>query len=81
VTNAVSVSDNNFTPRNIQIAVGTTVTWTWESGATTHNVTFSDGGSGDRGANATFSKTFNSLGTFNYDCTLHGGMSGSVLVK
>src|SRR5437764_7354456 len=32
-TNAVGVSDDFFSPINAQVAVGTTVTWTWASGA------------------------------------------------
>ena len=81
-TNAVSVGNNLFSPANIQVAVGTTVTWTWDASAITHNVTFADGaGSGDKGANATFTRTFSAAGTFQYQCTLHPGMAGSVLVK
>ena len=31
---------------------------------------------------ATYQFTFNSVGTFNYDCTIHGsGMTGRVVVK
>lgn len=81
-TNAVQVANNLFSPANIQVAPGTTVTWSWPSGTDTHNVTFADGvNSGDKGAGAVFTRTFNTAGTFNYQCTLHGGMTGSVLVK
>lgn len=81
-TNAVTVQNNNFSPADIQVSAGTTVTWTWSSDATTHNVTFTDGAkSGDQGANAAYSRTFNTAGTFNYSCTIHPGMNGSVLVK
>ena len=76
------MGNNLFTPANIQVSPGTTVTWTWSSDAITHNVTFTDGAkSGDQGANATYSRTFAATGTFNYSCTIHPGMSGSVLVK
>lgn len=80
-TNAVGVDNDFFTPANIQVSPGTTVTWTW-AGGVTHNVTFSDGGtnSGDR-SSGSFSRTFGTTGTFNYRCTLHAGMDGSVLVK
>ena len=81
-TNAVSVTDNSFTPQNIQVGAGTTVTWTWPSGVSLHNVTFTDGTqSGDKAAGATFSRTFSTAGTFNYSCTLHSGMNGSVRVN
>ena len=81
-TNAVSVSDNFFSPITAQVAVGTTVTWTWSSGASAHNVTFTDGqASGDKTGGATFSRTFNAAGTFTYHCTIHPGMDGSVIVQ
>ena len=81
-TSSVTVGNNLFSPANIQVAVGTTVTWTWDASAVTHNVTFADGvGSGDKGANATFTRTFSAAGTFQYQCTLHPGMAGSVLVQ
>jgi plastocyanin len=82
LTNAVSVDNDFFSPANIQVTPGTTVTWSWVSGATTHNVSFTDGagGSGDK-ASGSFSRTFSAAGTFDYRCTLHGGMNGTVLVK
>jgi plastocyanin len=80
-TNAVSISDNQFTPSAILVSVGTTVTWTWATGASTHNVTFADGTvSGDH-SSGTFARTFTTAGTFNYLCTLHAGMTGSVTVQ
>jgi plastocyanin len=80
--NTVSVSDDVFTPANIQVNVGTTVTWNWAQEARDHNVTFNDGTtSGNKSAGASYSRTFATAGTFNYSCTLHGGMNGSVLVK
>jgi plastocyanin len=82
LTNAVGVSDDFFSPSSIQVSPGTTVTWTWASTAALHNVTFGDGvASATVGANATYSRTFATAGTFSYLCTLHGGMTGSVLVK
>jgi len=80
-TNQVAIGDDFFSPANIQVPVGTTVTWTWSNSATLHNVTFADGStSGDKASSATFSKTFSSAGTFSYLCTLHN-MIGSVLVQ
>ena len=81
LTNQVTVSDNVFTPSSIQVSPGTTVTWTWASDASTHNVTISGGNSGDKVAGATFTKNFATAGTFNYQCTIHPGMNGSVLVQ
>lgn len=81
VTTSVQVEDDFFNPANIQVSPGATVTWSWQT-STLHNITFSDGGSGDKGgSNVTFNKTFSTTGTFTYNCTLHPGMSGTVLVK
>ena len=80
-TNAVGVADNLFTPANILVSVGTTVTWTWGSNVSTHNVVFSDGTKSSDQASGTFSRTFSTAGTFNYSCTLHSGMAGSVKVQ
>jgi plastocyanin len=71
-----------FTPQTVDITSGGSVTWTF--GALTHNVTFG----GQAGAptnipttvNAQISRTFNTAGTFDYDCTVHPGMSGTVVV-
>ena len=82
LSNAVSISDDRFTSPNIQVSAATTVTWTWASNASQHSVSFADGTtSGNRGANATFTRTFPSAGTFSYNCTLHSGMNGTVTVK
>jgi plastocyanin len=81
-TNAVTVSDNSFGPSSIQVAPGTTVTWTWSQSATTHNVTFSSGSSSqNQGGGSTFSRAFPTAGTFTYQCTIHPGMSGTVTVQ
>jgi len=80
-TNAVAVGDNIFTPSSIVVAVGTTVTWTWSPNVTTHNVVFADGTKSADQATGTFSRTFSAAGTFNYSCTLHSGMNGTVKVQ
>jgi plastocyanin len=81
-TTSVSVGDNIFTPSSIVVSSGATVTWTWAAGAGLHNVTFNDGTqSGDKSGGATFTRTFSTAGTFNYACTLHVGMTGTVKVN
>ena len=77
-----ATATNTFTPATIDIARNGTVNWIFAS--VTHNVNF--GGTGPTGgnigntANATVSRTFTVAGTFNYQCTLHGGMTGQVIV-
>ncbi|HEY7394609.1 MAG TPA: plastocyanin/azurin family copper-binding protein [Gemmatimonadaceae bacterium] len=80
-TNAVTVSDNQFSPGAIGVAPGATVTWTWAQGASQHSVTFQSGGSGNLASGATFSRQFPTAGTFTYQCTLHPGMTGTVTVQ
>ena len=80
---AAGANSNDFTPRNVAVARGGTVTWTF--GATLHDVDFQ----GQAGAppnipitanSAGIARTFTNAGNFGYLCTLHSGMSGSVLV-
>ena len=80
-TNAVSVSDNQFAPNSIQVAPGTTVTWTSAQGSSQHNVTFQGSASNNLASGATYSRAFPAAGTFTYQCTLHPGMTGTVTVQ
>ena len=77
----VSVVNNRFDPTTLNLSGGNTVTWTWNSGGTVHNVTFADGigNSGDQGS-GTHQRTFTVPGTYLYECTIHPGMSGSIVV-
>ena len=89
----ISVTNNMFSPATKTVAVGTTLQWAWNTctgdtynGQTCvqHSVTFDDGGASsvlqDQG---TFSKTFNTAGTYMYRCSVHGtmGMTGTITVQ
>src|SRR5687768_17178823 len=74
----VAVRDNVFEPAAIEIPVGTTVTWQWE-GDTPHNVV-GEGFESPVQDSGEFAYTFDDPGTFDYQCTLHGGMRGQVVV-
>jgi plastocyanin len=79
----VSVQDNTFTPGDIKLAVGDTVTFTNE-GAIAHTVTATDGADFDSGTlapGATFSFTADKAGTVKYVCTFHAGMQGTIKVS
>ncbi len=75
----VGTAGLSFTPATVDIAQGGTVTWT---GLLGHNVTFTSPGSpANISGTSSESRTFNTAGTFNYFCSIHGsGMSGSVVV-
>lgn len=81
-TNQIVVNDGSFTPPSTTVTPGTTVTWTWQ-GSAAHNVTFSNSaiGSSSTQTTGTFSRSFPNAGTFNYSCTLHGGMDGTIVVQ
>ena len=78
----VSVVDDAFTPANVAIAPGETVTWTWDAGG--HNVRVTEGpvrfDSGFKDAGGTFSKALPTEGTYRYVCDAHSGMRGVVTV-
>lgn len=78
---SVSIQNFAFAPGTIQVAAGTTVTWT-NNDQTTHTVTADDGSfdSGDVAPGGTFSMTFNTPGTFAYHCKIHPFMTASVVV-
>jgi plastocyanin len=80
--NSVSMVNTSFSPANLTVTAGTTVTWT-NNDAMTHTVT-SDGGifdSGNIGSGKTYSRAFATVGTFPYHCTIHAGMTGTITVK
>ena len=74
---------NAFNPNAVTIAVGTAVNWEWQGTTAPHNVTFSTAGAPSNILDKTSgseSRSFNTAGTFNYTCTNHVGMNGSVTV-
>lgn len=74
----VAVKDNKFSPNSIEIEPGTTVTWTWE-GKNDHNV-YGDGLESPVQQTGTYQHTFEDAGQYDYECTLHPGMKGRVIV-
>ena len=74
----VLVEDNKFEDRVIEVPAGTTVTWAFE-GQNDHNV-IGDGFGSDVMQDGEFEHEFATPGRFDYKCTLHGGMTGRVLV-
>ena len=71
-----------FAPNLIQVQRGGSVKWVF--GTVEHNVTFAATTGApaniDGSINTEISRTFNTAGTYTYQCTLHQGMSGTVSV-
>ena len=81
---AVSVMNNSFSPNSIVVQSGSDVVWTWNSGGTTHTLTFTSGPSPLPAetvqSSGTKTITFTEVGTYAYHCTIHAGMSGTLSV-
>ena len=70
-----------FQPQVVDVAAGGDVTW--NVGAVHHTVDFTTSGAPDdipEMLNQSVSRSFPSPGTFEYHCTLHNGMTGTVRV-
>jgi len=78
---SVTIKNMAFTPASLSVSAGTTVTWT-NSDTTMHTVTADNGSfnSGNIAIGATYSRAFNSAGTFSYHCALHPEMLGKIVV-
>ena len=78
---SVSIRDNFYSPQTITISTGSSVTWR-NDGSMSHTVTFdspySDSGTVSYGNS--YTKTFNTAGTYTYHCNFHSGMTGTVIV-
>lgn len=81
-TNSVTIEDFSFSPKDITVKVGTTVTWT-NHDSVEHNVV----GDSDDGPNGpllakdeSYSYTFKKAGSFDYHCSPHPYMKGTVTV-
>lgn len=79
--NQVVIDSFAFTPLTLTVPLGATVTWT-NRDEEPHTVAASDGSfhSPGMGTGATFSHTFASAGTFDYICSIHPMMHGTVVV-
>lgn len=75
---SVTIEDFEFTPANLTVSAGTTVTWT-HLGDVRHTVTADDGSfdSPTLSGGDTFEFTFTTPGTYAYYCRFHGGAGGS----
>ena len=76
-------NSNDFAPASVEVARGAVVTWSF--GARAHNVIFNSAAGApaniDVTSNAQVARTFATVGTFGYDCSLHAGMVGTVIVR
>ena len=79
--NQVTIDGFAFAPATLTVGAGSTVTWT-NRDEEPHTVAASDGSfrSPGMGTGATFTHTFATAGTFDYVCSIHPMMRGTVVV-
>jgi amicyanin len=81
---SITISNMAYSPATLTVKAGTKVTWTNQDGVA-HSVTSSDGSSmafdsGLLGKGQTYTLTFTQPGTYDYHCSVHPFMKGTVVV-
>ena len=73
----ITINDSTFSPRNVTVNPGDTVTWV-NTGTIAHTVTSDNGGfdSGTISVGQSFTALFNTAGNYGYRCNFHGGVGG-----
>jgi plastocyanin len=82
-TSTVSITDAAFMDATLTVNAGDIVTWT-NNGTVTHTVTSDTAGIFDSGniiSGDTFTFTFANQGQFNYHCSIHPELTGTVTVN
>ena len=79
--NPISMKGSVYSIPSITLAAGSKITWINDDNMV-HTVTANDGSfnSGDINPGGQFIYTFNTVGTFNYHCVHHTGMTGVVTI-
>jgi len=79
---AATLTNRAYTPDELNVAVGTTVTW-MNADSVSHTSTSDATGwnSGIVAPGGQFSFAFQTAGTFPYHCSIHPGMVGTVVVR
>ncbi len=78
----VAIKDYAFTPSQLIIKAGQSVTWT-NNGQASHTITSNNGNelsSSVISPGQTYAHTFNTPGTYNYYCSIHPSMVGQIIV-
>ncbi|HEY9722042.1 MAG TPA: plastocyanin/azurin family copper-binding protein [Oscillatoriaceae cyanobacterium] len=84
MTQSVTIQNFAFSPANVTVMRGGTVTWTNQD-SVGHSATSDTAGGFDTGViahgNTSPGVTFNTAGTFTYHCSVHPSMHGTVTVQ
>lgn len=84
-TTVVRVANNAFVPSGASVSAGDSVAWQWQGVTSAHNITFTlaTGAPADEPdrASGVVWRTFGIAGPFDYRCTNHPGMMGTITVN
>lgn len=80
--NAITITNFKFNPQTLTVPAGTTVTWTNQD-EEPHTVVAKDGSFHSPGLDTkgTYSFTFAKPGSYDYVCSIHPFMTGTVVVN
>src|SRR5512136_1299200 len=82
--NTITMVKNTFQPANMTVKVGSTVRWV-NADDHPHRIEFKDKAFSTSafllGASQSFSQRFDRAGTYDYDCTIHPSMQGTITVE
>ncbi|MBX4188783.1 cupredoxin domain-containing protein [Candidatus Saccharibacteria bacterium] len=82
-TDQVKIDDMAFSPADITVKKGTTVTWVNDE-SVSHTVTENDGKDGPSSPplshEQSYTFKYDTVGTFHYHCSIHPEMTGTVTV-
>jgi len=78
----ISIINFQFTPAEVTIAPGESVTWVNDDGAP-HGLEYNDGSSGKELLlpGESYNRRFDQPGTYDYNCSVHPYMTGRVIVR
>lgn len=78
--NSITIQNFSFSPAELKVKAGTTVTWT-NNDSTTHSIKSASFNSAPLSPGNSFQFKFDAAGTFDYTCGIHPSMQGKIVVE
>jgi plastocyanin len=78
--NTVVLKGIEFRPSELTVSAGDTVTWEWDDGNIVHDVRF-DGFKSKLQNKGRYEHAFDTAGTYDYTCSVHPQMDGTIIVE